>query len=172
MVLAASLLTSSCIGSFSLLNGYEKWQCNMTSSKLVNGIVGLILQPIVAPICFTVDAIVLNTIEFWTGNNLLAETGTRKVLGSDGRYYTVTTTQEGYQIADADGAVTVLTHDAATDSWSMTRDGETRQLIQFNADGTILAFLRSGKTLNVTRDQAGLEALRTAVSDASAYAVE
>ena len=51
VLLAGSLMCSSCIGSFKLFNGYEKWQCNMTSNKYVNGIVGLILQPIVGGIC-------------------------------------------------------------------------------------------------------------------------
>ena len=66
-LLAGSLLTSSCIGSFSLFNKYEKWQCNMTGNKYVNGIVGLILQPIVGSVCLLVDSLVLNTIEFWSG---------------------------------------------------------------------------------------------------------
>ena len=59
VVLAGSLLLSSCIGSFSLFNKYEKWQCNMSSSHILNGIVGLVLQPICAPICAVVDALVL-----------------------------------------------------------------------------------------------------------------
>ena len=79
VLLAGGLLTSSCIGSFALFNKYEKWQCNMTSTKIVNGIVGLILQPIVAPICITVDAIVLNTIEFWSGSNYPLQLDATKV---------------------------------------------------------------------------------------------
>ena len=72
LLLAGSVLCTSCIGSFSLFNKYEKWQCNMTKSKIVNGIVGFILQPIVGGVCLFVDAIVLNTIEFWSGNNPVA----------------------------------------------------------------------------------------------------
>ena len=35
LLLAGSVLCTSCIGSFSLFNKYEKWQCNMTKSKIV-----------------------------------------------------------------------------------------------------------------------------------------
>ena len=62
LLLSSALLCSSCIGSFALFNGYEKWQCNMTDSKIINGIVGLILQPIVGGVCLFVDALVLNTL--------------------------------------------------------------------------------------------------------------
>ena len=83
VLLAGSFLCSSCIGSFSLFNKYEKWQCNMTSNKYVNGIVGLILQPIVGGVCLFVDAVVLNTIEFWTGSNPMAVNKVQTVQGAD-----------------------------------------------------------------------------------------
>ena len=95
VLLAGSFLCSSCIGSFSLFNKYEKWQCNMTSNKYVNGIVGLILQPIVGGVCLFVDAVVLNTIEFWTGSNPMALNKVQTVKGQDGRYYAVKTLKEG-----------------------------------------------------------------------------
>ena len=98
VLVAGTLVCSSCIGSFGLFNKYEKWQCNMTSNKYVNGIVGLILQPIVGGICLTVDALVLNTIEFWTGDNPVAANTTQKVMGHDGLYYAVTTTKQGYEV--------------------------------------------------------------------------
>ncbi|MBQ9651765.1 MAG: DUF3332 family protein, partial [Prevotella sp.] len=85
LLLSGSVLFSSCIGSFALFNKYEKWQCNMTSVKIINGIVGLILQPIVGTVCLTVDALVLNTIEFWSGHNPLAMNTT--IEGKDGNLY-------------------------------------------------------------------------------------
>ena len=123
VLLAGSFLCSSCIGSFSLFNGYEKWQCNMTSNKYVNGIVGLILQPIVGGICLTVDAVVLNTIN------------------------------------------------ANNDSWSMTQNGVTKEIIRFNADGTIQATLQNGEKLNVSNDEAGVMQVREAVYNENCYAM-
>ncbi len=163
VLLAGSVMCSSCIGSFSLLNKYAKWQKNMTNNKFVNGIVGLILVLPVGGICFTVDAFVLNTIEFWSGSNPLAQGTTTTVKGQDGRYYAVTMLKNGYEVKAPTGEVTLFLHDEATDSWAMLQNGQTKELFRFNADGTIQANLQDGKSLTLTRDEAGMNQLREAV---------
>ena len=170
VLVAGTLVCSSCIGSFGLFNKYEKWQCNMTSNKYVNGIVGLILQPIVGGICLTVDALVLNTIEFWTGDNPVASNTTQKVMGQDGLYYAVTTTKQGYEVKAPSGEVTRFIHNDKNDSWSMEQNGVTKEIFRFNADGTIQATLQNGQTLTVGTDQAGLDQVREAV-DANYFAL-
>ena len=171
VLLAGSFLCSSCIGSFSLFNGYEKWQCNMTSNKYVNGIVGLILQPIVGGICLTVDAVVLNTIEFWTGSNPLAAIQVKTVMGQDGRYYAIKTLKNGYEVKSPTGEKTLFIHNANNDSWSMTQNGVTKEIIRFNADGTIQATLQNGEKLNVSNDEAGVMQVREAVYNENCYAM-
>ena len=165
VLLAGSFLCSSCIGSFNLFNKYEKWQCNMTNNKFVNGIVGLILQPIVGSICIFVDAVVLNTIEFWTGSNPVTASSTQQVMGQDGRYYAVKTTKKGYEIKSPTGEITLLLYDKKNDSWSVVQNGVTQELFRFNADGTIQAQLPNGETITVTNDEAGLQQVRQAISD-------
>ena len=163
LLMAATLLCSSCIGSFALFNKYEKWQCSMTGNKYINAIVGFILQPIVGGICLLVDSLVLNTIEFWSGDNPVADAGTRIVVGQDGRYYAGKTLKDGYEVKSPTGEVTRFTHDVATDSWSMTQNGITKEIFRFNADGTIQATLQEGKTITVGNDEAGLQQVRQAV---------
>ena len=171
VLLAGSFLCSSCIGSFSLFNGYEKWQCNMTSNKYVNGIVGLILQPIVGSICLTVDALVLNTIEFWTGSNPMAVNKVQTVKGQDGRYYAVKTLKNGYEVKAPNGEITLFIHDSKTESWSISQNGVTKEIIRFNADGTIQASLQNGEKLTVTNDQAGMQKVREAVYNDNCFAL-
>ena len=171
VLLAGSFLCSSCIGSFSLFNGYEKWQCNMTSNKYVNGIVGLILQPIVGSICLTVDALVLNTIEFWTGSNPMAVNKVQTVKGQDGRYYAVKTLKNGYEVKAPNGEITLFIHDAKTETWSISQNGVTKEIIRFNADGTIQASLQNGEKLTVTNDQAGMQKVREAVYNDNCFAL-
>ena len=91
----------------------------------MNGIVGFFLQPIVAPVCLLVDALVLNTIEFWTGDNPVAAGKVQKITGSDGVLYTITTLKDGYEVKSPDGKVVMFNHDAETDTWTMTRNGVT-----------------------------------------------
>ena len=171
MLLAGSFLCSSCIGSFSLFNKYEKWQCNMTSNKYVNGIVGLILQPIVGGICLFVDELVLNTIEFWTGSNPLAINQVQNVKGQDGRYYAVKTLKNGYEVKAPNGEVTLFIHDSKTESWSISQNGITKEIVRFNADGTIQATLQSGEKMTVSNDEAGMMQVREAVYNDNCYAL-
>jgi hypothetical protein len=171
VLLAGSFLCSSCIGSFTLFNKYEKWQCNMTDTKLVNGIVGLILQPIVGGICLFVDALVLNTIEFWSGDNPMASFDTKTVKGQDGRYYTVKTLKDGYEIKAPNGEVTLFKHIPDTDAWTMTQNGITKEIIRFNTDGTIQATLQTGEKMTVTNNEAGLQQVREAVYNDHCYAL-
>ena len=171
VLLAGSFLCSSCIGSFSLFNKYEKWQCNMTSNKYVNGIVGFILQPIVGGICLFVDSVVLNTIEFWTGSNPMAAGQVKTVMGQDGRYYAIKTLKNGYEVKSPTGENTLFIHNDQNDSWSMTQNGITKEIIRFNADGTIQATLQNGEKLTVSNDEAGLMQVREAVYNENCYAL-
>ena len=170
VLLAGSFLCTSCIGSFGLFNKYEKWQCNMTSSKIVNGLVGLILQPIVGSVCFVADALVLNTIEFWTGNSPVTASSTQQVKGQDGRYYAVKTTKKGYEIKAPNGEVTLLTFNEKENTWTVSQNGITREIIRVNADGTIEATLQNGEKVTVTNDEAGLQQVREAVEEENLFA--
>jgi len=172
ILLAGSVVCSSCIGSYRLFNKYEKWQCNMTNNKIVNGIVGLILEPIVGTVCFLVDHIVLNTIEFWSGNNPMSAGTTTTVKGQDGRYYAVKVLKDGYEVKAPTGEITLFIHDNANDSWSMEQNGVKKDIFRFNADGTIQATLQNGETLTVTNDEAGLNTVReTVLGDQRYYAL-
>ena len=156
VLLAGSFLCSSCIGSFSLFNKYEKWQCNMTSNKYVNGIVGLILQPIVGSICLTVDALVLNTIEFWTGSNPMAAGQVKTVTGQDGRYYAIKTLKNGYEVTAPDGVVTLFTYNKAENSWSMSQNGQTREIFRFTEDGKSIRMDVNGQEREFALNEQGV----------------
>lgn len=139
LLLAGSLLTSSCIGSFSLFNKYESWQCNMTDNKFVNAVVGFVLMVPVGGVCLFVDSVVLNSIEFWTGENpVAANVGkTQVVKGQDGRYYAVKTLEDGYEVKAPTGEITLFTHHAEDDSWSMSQNGIVKEIFYFDTEGHI-----------------------------------
>ena len=170
LMLAGTVLCTSCIGSFSLFNKYEKWQCNMTGNKYVNGIVGLILQPIVAPVCLFVDCIVLNTIEFWSGNNPVSAS-IQTVKGSDGRMYTIRANKTGYEVTDENGTVACFTHDAENDAWLIEQNGKKSELFRYNADGTISASFQGGSIVTVPNSEAGLQLVREAATYDRSFAM-
>ena len=71
LTLAATLCFSSCIGSFSLTNKVLSWNEGV-GNKFVNELVFIAFHIIpVYELTVAADVIILNSIEFWTGNNLV-----------------------------------------------------------------------------------------------------
>lgn len=64
------LVGTSCIGSFSLTSGIADWNRKVSEEKWVNELVflGLVIIPVYG-FAILVDAILLNSIEFWSGSN-------------------------------------------------------------------------------------------------------
>lgn len=171
LLLAATLLTSSCVGSFSLFNRVAKWNTHATSSKFLNEIIFILISPAYA-VCAVADVLVLNTIEFWSGSNPLAQkVGTvQKVTGKDGLIYAVKTLRNGYEVTSPNGEVVSFIYDKKTNSWSQEQNGKKVEIFRFNDDGTIQARLSDGETIRVNPDEAGVFATRMAVNGARFWA--
>ena len=69
-ILSVSLLSSSCVGNFKLFNKLAAWNVKQFENKWLAELVylGLSFIPVYG-ICFLADALVFNSIEFWTGKN-------------------------------------------------------------------------------------------------------
>ena len=171
LLLAAAMLTTSCVGSFQLFNHVAKWNTHATKSKFLNEIIFLVISPVYA-VCTVADALVLNTIEFWSGSNPMAQRvgTTQEVMGQDGRYYAVTTLRNGYKVKSPNGDVVRFIYNKKDNSWSQEQDGKKTEIFRFNEDGTIQANLQDGRSIRVTPDAAGLYETRMAVSGANFWA--
>ena len=86
-MLSGSVLFSSCIGSFGLWNSLKDWNQGV-SNKFVNELIFLAFHIVpVYEIAYLADALVLNSIEFWSGSNPTASIGEVKtVQGENGEY--------------------------------------------------------------------------------------
>ena len=80
IMLAGAFLFSSCIGSFALSNKVLSWN-QQIGNKFVNEIVffGFWILP-VYEITMLADAVILNSVEFWSGSNPIAD-GSKVVNG-------------------------------------------------------------------------------------------
>ena len=158
ILLAGSCFYSSCIGSFSLFNKYAAWQRDMTDNKFVNAIVGFLLMPIAGTISLAVDWLVLNTIEFWSGDNPMASNvgKTQKVMGQDGRIYAVKTLKNGYEVTAPDGIVTLFTYNKTENSWSMSQNGQTREIFRFTEDGKSIRMDVNGQVREFALNEQGV----------------
>jgi len=158
-LIASSFLFSSClVGSWGLFNKYADWQTHMTDSKFVNAIVGFVLGIICYPITTFVDGLVLNSIEFWSGENpVLSNIGkTQQVMGQDGRYYAVKTLKNGYEVKAPTGETTLFTYNKKDNSWSMTQDGVTKEIFRFNEDGQSIKVDMNGESRDFTLNSQGV----------------
>ena len=164
------LTLSSCIGSFGLTNSVLNWNKGLSSSKFINELVFIVISPAYA-ICSMADLFVLNAVEFWTGEKLVAHVGeTKEVMGQDGKRYAIKTLKNGYEITAPDGEVSYLVYNKKQKSWNYQDKGALKELFRFNEDGTIQATLPDGRKMNVTPDQAGLTQVRMAVGGGVYYA--
>ena len=148
VVLSGSLLFSSCVGSFGLFNRLSSWNQGV-GNKFVNELVFLAFNIVpVYGVAYLADALVINSIEFWSGSNPMANVGdVKKVKGENGNY----------MVASMD-----LIYNKEANTWNVVANGESSELLKMNNDGTADLFLPNGEKMNVTLDAQGMMAARQA----------
>lgn len=154
IALASTLLLSSCIGSFTLTKKCYNWN-NSLGDKWINELVfiGLNIIPIY-DICLLADAIVFNSIEFWTGDNPVALN--TEIINTDNGQYLVETNENGYTITKGEETVQFINEN---DVWYINQDSQKIELFQFVDDYHICMNL--GNTQKVVElSQAGVDDLR------------
>lgn len=171
MIMSGSIMFSSCVGSFTLFNKLVSWNQNV-SDKFVNEVVFLALNIVpVYEVCYLADALVINSIEFWSGSNPLAKVGeVKKVKGKNGDY-TVETLKNGYSITK-DGKSMELLFNEESQVWSVVSDGVSSELMKMKKDGTVQLYLPNGGSMNVTLDAQGLVAARQATMSNAFFAAK
>lgn len=160
-LLGGSLLFSSCIGSFAVWNQLKDWNQGI-GNKFVNEIVFFALSAVqVYTVAYLADAVILNSIEFWSGSNPLAEVGTTKTVKGQNGEYLIKTNEDGYSISKVGEDASIdLVYNQENRTWNATCEGETYEFMKMNEDGTITVMLQDGNTVTVLPDQMGLASVR------------
>ena len=167
MVLCGSMLCTSCIGSFALTNKLLSWN-KQVGSKFVNELVFFAFWILpVYEVSALADVLVLNSIEFWSGSNPVAQ-GRSVIDDKDGRYL-VDCDGKGYTItSENDGSVVRLDFDEADQAWSVTADGNTYELMTFVDDTHVSLPTADGGRMVVEMSQDGVWAYQQAAMPAYA----
>ena len=161
-LMGSSVLFSSCIGSFGIWNQLKSWNQNI-GNKFVNEIVFFAFHVVpVYEVAYLADILVLNSIEFWSGSNPMANIGTSKVINSENGVYTVTTNQDGYTITKAgeENTPLELVYNYENNTWNAVSEGESYELIAMNEDGTVTVKQADGTDVTVTADQNGVNSIK------------
>ena len=170
LLMSATMLTTSCVGSFSLFNKLASWNKDATGSKFLNEIIFIVISPAYA-VCSVADALVLNSIEFWSGSNPTASIGEVKTVQGENGEYLVKTNENGYTITKKGEDKSVdLVYNKETNTWNAVADGQSFELVKMNEDGTAVLSLQNGTSMTVTPDAQGIATARIATGNSLFFA--
>jgi len=154
VLLSGSLMFSSCIGSFGLTNKLFSWNKGV-GEKWVNEVVfvAFCILP-VYEVSLIADALVINSIEFWTGSNPMAD-NVKHIKGENGNYL-VESNQNGYVITDeATQEKVELTYNSEENSWAV--EGVTFMTF---VDNHVSVYAGEGEMVTIEKSEAGLMAYK------------
>lgn len=169
IALASTMLFSSCIGPFNLSKKLLTWNQTI-DSKFVNELVFIILSPAYL-VTFMADVLVLNSIEFWTGENPIQAGIVKQVQGENG-VYTVETMEDGYKILNEEGQQTNLVYDKDSNTWSAVANGITTKLITIGENNDAIVYLPNGEEKQVELSNEGILDLRQSVESSMFFAAK
>ena len=165
-----SLTLPSCIGSFTLTNKLLSWN-RQISDKFVNELVFFAFWILpVYEVPTLADLLVINSIEFWSGENPVAS-GKKIIDGNDGKYL-VESDRKGYTIKSLnDGSTVRLDFKKEDKSWNLSiPGGESYKLFTYVDDTHVSLPTPDGSETVIEISEAGLYAYQNIVT-ASQFAM-
>ena len=120
----------ACFGKFELTRKVYNWNTSIDQDKWVRWFAFLLLMLIPYPLAITIDTLLGNSVEFWTGENPITAGEPRVIRGENGEV--VTLERRGENVLD----VTVQRGDDVS-SFVFVREG--RGLSAWDSEGRLLA---------------------------------
>lgn len=121
LLLSSTACMQSCIGSFSLTNKVLNWN-NQVSSKFVNELVFFAFWILpVYEVTAVADLLVINAIEFWSGNSPLDDYTSQ--VETDHGTYLIAYSENEYKITCPGGECFTLSLDDEN-TWNIAPEGE------------------------------------------------
>lgn len=179
-MLAGTLLFSSCIGSFSLTTKLYNWN-NSVGGKWANELVFLAfcILPVYDATVF-IDAVVLNTIEFWTGSNPVSMNEDEKEIQyvkSGDREYSITAVKNKFVIQQLSGPrageTAEILFNPEEQSCYLNYRGESTRLAEYvstdNGQDKVNLFLPEGKMICLNAGERDIDLIRATLRSATSY---
>lgn len=161
--LAALLCSSmtSCMGKFALTRNLYAWN-DQVSNKFINEVIFVAFWILpVYEVCGLADLLVLNTIEFWSGDNPLTAS-TRTIETEHGRYL-VECDGKGYDITlQQTGEKCRLDFCQDSQTWTLQTNDKEYPLMTFIDDSHVSVPLPGGGWQTVELSERGVLAYRVA----------
>ncbi|HLL03317.1 MAG TPA: DUF3332 domain-containing protein [Myxococcaceae bacterium] len=175
-LVALSLQMTGCFGKFSLTRAMWDFNKNISGNKFVQWVVFLVM--VIVPVYGVgalVDALVINSIEFWTGNNPVGsaegvDSNTRVVRLGNGETLRLSR-EPGSEVMkvemEREGQAPVVRYFEPLNDGMVVRDDAGALLIQAReqADGAVTVTDASGATLAMHSTEAVAQARRMLLND-------
>lgn len=141
--IAAVTMAAGCMGSFGLTKMVYTWNESVTGNKIINNVIfwGLNILPVYS-IAVTVDVVILNTIEFWTGTKLIAD------ASAEGDTRVVVRERDDGALVVTRGDVVYTLIPESADRVRIEKDGVFVGTATQQADGSIVAEDAAGEVLS------------------------
>lgn len=151
LIAAMSVSLTGCYGSFSLTRKLYTWN-GKVGDKYTNEAVFLALTIIpVYSVCTFIDAVFLNSIEFWTGKSPMALHEGMNKVNIKGKEVKVFLEKDNATIYDDNNnAVATVKYNAENKTWSTTIKGVTRKLMTVGENNVEL-YTPAGQTISVDK---------------------
>lgn len=121
LLLLSAFSFQSCIGNFSLTNKVLAWNQHV-NNKFVNEVVFFAFWVLpVYEVTALADLLVINSIEFWSGNNPLE--ASQKTIDTEHGVYYLLADENGYKVTTPDGNVMNFEFDKESNSWNFSFNG-------------------------------------------------
>ncbi len=134
-------MTTGCFGSFQLTRNFYQWHDSTIENKFLKSLLFYIPFGFVYMITTTVDFLILNLIEFWSGNNPVAmEEGDYEVEYHTyaGVNYKMEATKNQFRVTQLDGEekgkVTIIRFDTDTQSWIYEQGDDSIALMTIDGE--------------------------------------
>lgn len=157
LLLTVTILSSSCLGSFSAFNNLKDWNQEVSNSKFVNNLLfwGLNIIP-VYPLFFVGDAVIFNLLEFWTGSNPIAmsegEIETETFV-KNGEKFEMIATKNQFVIKGVEGInkdrEIVLNYVPEEKTWFTTDENGEKIKLSSMKDGYNMVYLPNGEEVKL-----------------------
>lgn len=141
LVASMAIMSVGCYGSFNLTKKVYNWNGSM-EGKWVQELVFLVLNIVpVYGVAVWIDVVILNTIEFWTGNNPMASTitsddGTTVAFNAENKTMTISYADKSFTVTKENG--TAVVKDAGGNILATMQSDANGGMVMKDANGNVL----------------------------------
>lgn len=180
LFLSMTILQTGCFGSFKLTNSLYDWNMGLgadAGKEIV--FLAFVIIPVYGVTLF-IDAVILNTIEYWTGSSPMSMNegdSETQIVQNGGNSYEITATKNKFHVVQLDGEKAGQQYDLVyhenEGSWYIEANGISKKFAEFNPEKNSLDLIKpNGEIIEVDPTVASKNAVKAAVNLELAPVVE